>query len=100
MPERDAILWQMIKAQGGRVTLDVSPPPEGFVVLSQPSRTNPTHMILIAEILDPASIQRAPGLTEPQYRPPRIDRQHIALVLLVAVLSLIIITAGLWIGLH
>jgi hypothetical protein len=60
MPERDAIPWRMIKAQGGRVTLDMSPPPEGFVVLGQPSRTNPTHMILIEDILDPASIQRDP----------------------------------------
>jgi hypothetical protein len=90
----------MIKAQGGRVTLDMSPPPEGFVVLSQPSRTNPTHTILIAEILDRASIQRDPELTEPQYQSPRIDRQHIALVLLVAVLSLILITAGLWVSLQ
>jgi hypothetical protein len=57
-------------------------------------------MILIAEILDPASIQRNPELTEPQYQPPWIDRQHIALVLLVALLSLILITAGLWISLH
>jgi hypothetical protein len=103
MPERDrdALLWRMIKAQGGRVTLDMSPPPEGFVVLIQPSRTSPRHRILIAEILDPTSAQRDPESARPQHRTLRIDRLHIVFALiLVAVLSLILTTAALWIGLH
>jgi hypothetical protein len=51
--EREAILWRMIKAQGGRVLLDMTPPPEGFVIISQPSRTSAQHWIFIAEVVKP-----------------------------------------------
>ena len=101
MPERDrdALLWRIIRAQGGRVTLDMSPPPEGFVVLSQRSPTSRRHRIFIAEILDPTSIQRD-KITKAQYQNFQIDRHRIALILLVAVLFLILTAVGLWIGLH
>ena len=51
--EREALIWRLIKAQGGKVSLDMTQPPEGFVVLSEPSHSNALHRIFVAEVLAP-----------------------------------------------
>jgi hypothetical protein len=47
--ELRAIIWRLIKQQGGRLSLDMTPPPAGFQIRTADAPTSARYVILIAE---------------------------------------------------